>query len=367
MDTIESLRNENAALKQLHQVVEEGQLRFKTVFENSSLGNKILNLDLEILQVNKAMVDLLGYDSKQDIIGSKILDFAPDNRHSEWKYLQGQLWMKQTPSFNLETQLIKKDGTIIWCRVTSILFPDNGQTLGYTIIEDITEQVNLRKQKEEFITVASHELRTPVTTLAASLQIANTRLTASSMADPVLTRMMSTAEKNASKLTYLLNDLLDVTKIEGGQLQLNKTLFPISNVLEGCCNHISDNEKIIITNKGDHSLVVFADLDKISQVLVNLVNNVVKYAPQSNEIIIEVQKVSAVTKILVSDTGPGIPQEILPFLFERYYRAENDRNKNSGLGLGLYISDEIIKRHGGEMGVNSIVGEGSTFWFTIPD
>src|SRR5471030_191910 len=125
--------------------------RFETVFENSLVGNKIISSDLKIKQVNPALVRLLGYDTKEDLIGTRILDYAPPHCHRDWKLLQEKLWKKLMPSFSLETCLLKRDGTLIWCQVTSILFEDNGETFGYTIIEDVTEKYHLKLQKEEFI------------------------------------------------------------------------------------------------------------------------------------------------------------------------------------------------------------------------
>ena len=140
METDQSLQNEIAELKKQNQEYKESHERFETVFENSKLGNKIISADLKILQVNQAMVTLLGYDHKEEIIGSNIFDYAPDYCHKDWEVLRKKLWQKEMPSFSLETCLMKKDGTLIWCQVTSILFPDNSKTLGYTIIEDTTEK-----------------------------------------------------------------------------------------------------------------------------------------------------------------------------------------------------------------------------------
>jgi signal transduction histidine kinase len=114
-------------------------------------------------------------------------------------------------------------------------------------------------------------------------------------------------------------------------------------------------------------LEVNADQQKIEQVLVNLVNNAVKYAPESAEIVIQVEEdLKDWVKVSVKDRGKGISAKNTPNLFDRYYRVNNNGNENSGLGLGLYISAEIIRRHGGEMGVISEMGQGSTFWFTVP-
>ncbi|HEX8609195.1 MAG TPA: PAS domain S-box protein, partial [Pedobacter sp.] len=155
---------------------QDSQTIFKTIFESSRLGNKIINRDLIIIEINMALVTLLGYSDRSELIGKTIIDYAPEDRRTDWKILQEKLWENATPSFSLETCLFRKDGTILWCQVTSILFLDIEETLGYTIIEDVTEQHNLRMQKEQFISVASHELKTPITSLKALNQLINREL-----------------------------------------------------------------------------------------------------------------------------------------------------------------------------------------------
>jgi PAS domain S-box-containing protein len=313
------------------------------------------------------MVSLLGYTSKEDILGTRILDYSPESHHEHWMNLQEHLWEKSTPSFTLETTLIKKDGTVIWVSVTSILFPDNGETLGYTIIEDITEKHALRLHKEEFISIASHELKTPITSLKAVLQLLNRLLKKESVITEKITNLANEAQLYTAKVIHLIEDLLNTSKFERGELVIEKRRFPLSDVIEGCCNHIKLDRTHYVTHAGDLSTVVFADRHMIDQILVNFVNNAVKYAPESEEISIHVERLEGSTRISVKDRGKGIPSEDIPRLFDRYYQVLKGEKLSSGLGLGLYISKEIIKSHGGEIGVESKVGEGSTFWFTLPD
>jgi PAS domain S-box-containing protein len=327
----------------------------------------MISADLKIIQVNPGLVRLLGYDTKGDIIGTRILDYSPENHHAHWKLLQEHLWQKATPFFCLETSLIKKDGTIIWCKVTSILFPDKEGQLGYTVIEDITEQRLLKLHKEDFISVVSHELKTPITSLKASLQMMSRLLQRETIVTEQLAKMTQTAEKHVTKLNYLVDGLLSSTKIEQGQLSLKKTTFILEELVDDCCSHIRLDGKYHINYRGDPSFTIFADRHKIDQVLVNLVNNAVKYASNSFEIIVDAEHTDGLTKVSVSDFGDGIAPENLANLFDRYFRLEKNNNNISGLGLGLYICAEIIRIHGGEMGVESELGKGTTFWFTIPD
>lgn len=382
-DLVKSLQNEIAALEsEIRQLkasaksdgidakiqadYQESQNRFRTVFESSRLGNKIISSNLKIQQVNSAMVSLLGYNCKEDLIGTKIIDYSPADHKKHWQILQEKLWKKATPSFSIETTLMKKDGSVIWCQVTSILFKDKGETLGYTIIDDITEKHQLRLQKDEFISVASHELKTPLTSLKGVLQLLNRKINGEAVITDKHISLAQNAITYTEKLTNLVADLLNSTKIEQGQLTLNKSIFKLSDVLDECCNHIVLEGKYYLSLHGNLSLEVFADQQKIEQVLVNLVNNSVKYAPESVEIVVRIEDLADRVKVSVIDRGKGIPAENIPNLFDRYYRVNNNGNEKSGLGLGLYISAEIIRRHGGEMGVVSEPEQGSTFWFTIP-
>jgi PAS domain S-box-containing protein len=383
MDNIESLKKQNEILKkEIRQLKSEkdsvrithqeyadyndSQIRFRTIFETSRLGNKIITPDLRILQVNPAMVALLGFEIKEDIIGTRILDYAPLDCQDDWRLLQNNLWNHNTPSFSLETCLRKKDGTVFWCQVTSILFQDQGQTLGYTIIENITEQHQLKQDRENFISIASHELKTPLTSLQASLQMMDRIIVSDTEITERLRKLSESSNRNVLKLGALVGDLLDSTKISRGQINLNITKFTISEIVANCCNHIRSEGKYHIHYKGDLELQISADEPKIDQVLVNLVNNAVKYAPESTEIVVQGDELADKVKISVTDYGNGIPSDKLPFLFDSYYQVNGAVSNSQGLGLGLYISAEIIKRHNGEIGVDSTIDVGTTFWFTIP-
>jgi len=369
MESNKSLKEKNAALTQenVKLKIPDSQERFRTIFEYSRLANKIISPELKIIQVNMALVGLLGYTAKEEIIGTQILDYSPPEDHKHWKLLQVQLWQKETPFFSLETRLMKKDGTLIWCQVTSILFPDESGLLGYTIIEDISEQHHLKMHKEDFISVASHELKTPITSLKANLQLMGRMLKTETTVTERLIKIAENAERHAIKLGFLVSDLLSSTKIEQGQLSLKKTNFILKELVDECCSHIRLEGKYHIVYRNGPLFTLFADRDKIDQVLVNLVNNAVKYAAESFEITVDAKHINGITRVSVSDKGKGIAPENLGNLFDRYFRLTKDNNRTTGLGLGLYISAEIIRLHGGEMGVESELGKGTTFWFTVPD
>ena len=123
---------------------------------------------------------------------------------------------------------------------------------------------------------------------------------------------------------------------------------------------------LLIITEGEKDIEVEADSERIQRVIINFVNNAVKYAPLSQEILIRVERMPGSARLSVIDKGPGIAAEKLPHVFERFYRTDDDGCQYSGLGLGLYLSAEIIKKHGGDIGVESEAGRGSAFWFTLP-
>ena len=229
---------------------------------------------------------------------------------------------------------------------------------------DVTNRRKLMEQKDEFISVASHELRTPLTALKASIQLLH-GLT-DDLTSPFLPRLIMQANTSVNKLNTLVNDLLDVEQISRWQITLRKTEFNVANMINDCCQHIRTAGTHTITFKGDMEKTTCADEQRINQVMVNFVNNAVKYAPDSNQIFITLEANEEEIKVSVKDFGTGIPKERIPFLFDRYYRADYTVGQGGGLGLGLYISSEIIKSHGGDLGVESEEGKGSTFWFTLP-
>lgn len=383
MESIESLKNEIASLRERLRkttclerpgkadigskfIEPDSEVRFRTVFEASPVGNKIISADLKILEVNPAMVALLGYDSKDEIIGTRILDYSPLEFHQHWKNLQDNLWNRSSPSFTLETRLQKKDGTLIWCNVNSILFQDKEKTLGFTLIENITVKRELRLHKDEFINVASHELKTPLTSLKAIIQLLNRKINNDPVISDKTRALAEDADHYVGKLAHLVDSLLNTTRIGERELQLVKSEFSLKDLIENCCKHIRFNELHQITHTGDLSGVLYADRNRLDQVIVNFVNNAVKYAPNSFEIAIHVEDLKDRVKISVSDKGEGISPEYIPYLFNRYYRINQNDDQRSGLGLGLYISAEIIRKHGGKIGVDSEPGKGATFWLNIP-
>lgn len=230
---------------------------------------------------------------------------------------------------------------------------------------EIKARIEAEGKKDEFISVASHELKTPMTTLTASIQMLKRLYVKDPLAEPIA-RLIDTSDKSASKLGILVRELLNVSRLEEGQLKLTKSWFKLSQVINECCDHVTLLGTHTLATEGDLDLEVYADSHRIDQVIVNFINNAVKYSPEESEIKLLVERQGKDAKVSVIDKGIGIEEGKSKYLFDRYYRVDTSGVQYSGLGLGLYISAEIIRLHGGEIGVTSMQGHGATFWFTIP-
>lgn len=231
---------------------------------------------------------------------------------------------------------------------------------------DITELKELQRQKDDFIGIASHELKTPVTSIKAYTQLLESILR--KKGDVKEAGMISKMDVQINRLTLLIEDLLDVTKITSGRLQFHQTWFNFNHMMQETVEELQrTTTKHTLIEDFKAEVQVHADRDRISQVLINLITNAIKYSPGTDEIIISSKVVDGRIEVCVQDFGIGIAEDKLDKVFEQFYRVSGDKEHTfPGLGLGLYISSEIIKREGGKIWVNSIEGKGSTFCFSLP-
>lgn len=314
---------------------------------------------------NKRWYDFTGLTAEQFHGQSWKQMVHPDDRDRVWKQWENSL--STGIDYEIEYRLGNKEGEYVWVLGQAApVYGSEGKIIKwFGTCTDIHEHKKIQQQKEEFISIASHELKTPLTSLKATLQILERQTKKEFSTTSLNCKMVDSANIQVKKLVTLVNDLLDVTKIEQGQLVLNKTEFTFLEIVNSCCDSIAGGfSKIKAT--GEMDIPIMADYPKIEQVLINLINNSFKYAPNSHEIIINAKREKDFIKISVQDFGPGISPEKLPHLFALYYRADTKGNQYSGLGLGLYICYKIITNHGGLMGVESELGQGSTFTFTLP-
>ncbi|HTK21748.1 MAG TPA: ATP-binding protein [Mucilaginibacter sp.] len=255
---------------------------------------------------------------------------------------------------------------------------DNNNVTGVIVLaHEITDLVNARilaqrnshelaeqiKRKDEFMSVASHELKTPLTTMKAALQI----LGKLEIGNPKAELFVSKANKQMDRLTSLVTDLLSVTSLQSGKMKFYFEDFSLDEMLGDVIEqHQQSQSGHRIVLEGKTGIILNADNNRIEQVVNNFLSNAIKYSPGADKIIVKVERKKNTIKLSVKDFGIGIPEDQISHVFDRFYRVEESGRNFQGLGLGLYISAEIIRRHNGKIGVERNEGEGSTFWFTLP-
>jgi len=233
------------------------------------------------------------------------------------------------------------------------------------LLDEIEFRKRAERKKDEFISIASHELKTPLTSVKGYVQLLARSVDKGDI--PTVKKHLAKAQVQLEKLNELIADLLDISKIESGKLKFNKKHFVFDTLLDGVIEVIHQaNPEFKISRKGSGPKDIYADEMRIEQVIVNFLTNAIKYSPGTSEIEVNVQTTADQLYVGVRDFGIGIAPELQKSVFEKFYRVEETSIHFQGLGIGLYISAEIINRHGGEVGVKSKLGEGSEFYFTLP-
>jgi two-component system sensor histidine kinase VicK len=342
----------------------ESEARFRAMAEGSGILIAVGDESSNATYFSKAWTDLTGRSMKE-LLQFGWVDLVHPEDRDRYVNIYLSAFEKRVP-FTGEFRILSKEGDYRWLLANGPpRFRPDGSFAGYiSSCVDITEQKELEQRKDDFISIASHELKTPITSLMASLQLMDKLKNNPSHA--MLPKLIMQSRKSIQRVSTLVEDLLNVRRLQQGEMHLNKSVFIVSQLLNACCNIITISGKHKVEITGDLEQEVYADEHRIDQVVTNFINNAVKYAPESEMISLGITKEGQMLKVSVTDKGQGIPQDKLPHLFDRYYRVDASGYQVSGLGLGLYISAEIIRKHGGEIGADSELGRGSTFWFTLP-
>jgi PAS domain S-box-containing protein len=352
--------------KNNQQELEESEEKFRLLAD--SLPQFVWTADEKgsLHYFNKAVFDYSGLSAEECANGGWLQIVHPDDRDENIKRWNNSIATGK--DFLFEHRFRRYDGEYRWQLSRAVAQKDvNGNIQMWvgssTDIQQIKEQEQL---KDYFISVASHELKTPITSIKGYVQLLKRNYGSSE--DTFLKNSLSVIDKQIVTLTTLISDLLDLSKIKTGVLFLKKAPFAINELVQETIDEIIHiNPGCSISFSKEAGTVVDADRDRIGQVLINLLTNAVKYSPNSRLV-----KVTSVVQgdnvtVSVEDSGIGISKANQERIFERFFRVEgSNENMFSGFGIGLFIASEIIQRHGGEIGVKSEPGKGSTFYFSLP-
>lgn len=355
MDDIEVLKDELEQLRlrvaDLNDFIEQGALPLHWVNRHGL-----------IIWANKAELDMLGYTA-EEYIGQPIGRF-----HAEEPIIDDLLKRLSADETitDYRSQLICKNGEIKHVLINSNVKREGGEfvhTRCFT--RDVTPFVEEETRKNDFMAMVSHELKTPLTSMKSYLQVLLeiAKKEGSTFQLNALTR----AEIQAQKMTAMIQDFLNLARLEGGGIGLNKSIFDLQQLAEevaGDAPFLTTSHQVNVV--GCENIALEADRDKISQVLNNLLTNAIKYSPKGGPITIGCVKEKGKVKIFVQDEGVGISMEDQERLFERFYRSRDQRIKTiSGFGIGLYLVSEFLRYHNSQIAVESAPGAGSTFYFLM--
>lgn len=388
----ENRRTEKQVLELKDRIAQNAQEQLKqsetllaSVFKASPIGLGFFNTLGEAVLLNDEMRRFLpegSMPSKDDRSVNRWIAYDPNGNRVERNNYPGARALRGDPILPfLEMQYLQENGDHIWARVSAVPFADDdGNILGFiSVITDINELkknaeelkqseqrlMQLLKQKDDFISIASHELRTPVTSIKAYTQLTQANL--EKAGDKRNADLLSRLNGQINRLINLINQLLDSTRIQEGKLELNITEMNILDLLVERIEEIQPTTTSnLILKHGDVPLIM-ADRERIGQVINNLLSNAIKYSAPGSQIIAGAEAVDNGVRVSVQDQGEGISEKDQRKVFDRFYRnTDSNRYQASGMGLGLFISSEIVERHGGSFNLESTKGKGSVFSFVIP-
>ena len=353
--TIEDLQVEETKSAKLAAIVESS--------DDAIIGK---TLDGIITSWNKAAERIFGY-TDEEMIGQSIMKLIPEERADEEPAIISRIRNGEHVE-HFETQRRTKEGVMLDLSLTiSPIRNKEGSIIGVSkTARDISEKKRDEQRKNDFIGMASHELKTPLTSLNALLQVMQVKARAKE--DVFFGSALEKATRQSRKMVSLINGFLNVSRLEAGKLEILPQRFDLVELI----HEIVDEARLSISG---HELklqcsdvrLIDADREKIGAVISNLISNAVKYSPRGKIVNIACAVAGDQVQVSVQDEGMGIKPEHLEKLFDRYYRVESEHTKQiSGFGVGLYLSSEIINRHEGSIWAESEKGVGSTFYFTLP-
>lgn len=360
MDAYEKLSSSQEEMQDSLHKIEVQRDQLAVILQEMGEGLLVIDADRNIELANAHALRILGYDRLEDI---------PTGYQ---KFFVLQLWKEMMSSAK---DVVRRDIHLQRPReITLAISVSKLKSSGgaVVVLRDVTEQRRVERMKSDFVANVAHEIRSPMAPMKDAVGLVLDETTGPLNENQK--KFLNIVDKNIDRLTRLINDLLDLSKIEAGRLDLKKKLISMEDLISGAVDVLqiyADRKGIQFTTSYDKQLPRFSgDRDRILQVIINLVTNALKFTPKGGTVSVDVKEVGTdpkthALKFTISDTGPGILPEDANIIFDRFKQLESTE-KTNGTGLGLAISKSIIEMHGGQIWVESEMGSGARFIFTIP-
>lgn len=357
-------------LAQSDAALKSSEATFRAAMEHAAIGMALVAPTGRFIKVNAALCALTGHAAHE----LEQLDFQsithPDDLQADLAYVAETL-AGARQSYQIEKRYFHKDGRAIWVLLSVSLVRDADGSPRYFIaqIQDITQRKAMDRMKNEFVSTVSHELRTPLTSIRGSLGLLSSGAIAA--IPPKAAALVQIAHKNSERLVRIINDILDIEKIESGKLEIAPRIVDINELVR---QSLDSNEAFAVKFNVKFKLVswstalpLLADPDRLMQVMANLISNAAKFSPSGAEVVVRTLQAGSIIRVEVEDQGVGISEEFRSRVFEKFAQADSSSSRNfEGTGLGLSITRALIQAMGGTIGFDSTVGKGTTFYFEFP-
>ncbi|WP_428328144.1 PAS domain S-box protein [Mucilaginibacter sp.] len=348
--------------------VERAEETLRLALEAANLGTWFIHSETKELKTTVKLRELFGYDPDKEMTYDEAIGQVTDE-YRDKIITDIENAINNGGTYDITYTMHRfDDNRLIWLRsVGKLTRDDDGKLTTFSgVVMDITEQKIDEQRKSDFIGMVSHELKTPLTSLTAIVQVLNTKLKNNENA--FIAGAMDKAGIQVKKMSNMINGFLNISRLESGKILIAKQKFDLNNLINEMIDEIRlTSAAHSISLSVCDPIEIFADRDKIGSVISNLLSNAVKYSPKGKQVAINCKITGRFVQVSIKDEGMGIKQSDLDKVFLRYYRVESKHTSHiSGFGIGLYLSAEIIERHNGKIWAESENGVGSTFYFTLP-
>lgn len=340
----------------------------RLAIEAANVGTWIIDKETRVLITSSRVKELFGYQPEQELSYETMLSQISD-KHRDKAVLGIEEAFRIGKPYHQDFSITSiNNRQVRWIKAVGGLYHDPEATLSHIsgVMMDITEQKQQELRKNKLIGIVSHELKTPLTSLKAYVQMLHAW--AKKKKDSFTVSALDKMEKQVKKMGNMINGFLSLSQVESGKIRLNLKEFNLNELITDAIEEtLLLYPDYTLNFSPVEPLILQADQDKIDQVIINFLSNAVKYSPKQGAIEIASRIVNGMAELSVKDHGLGIARDDINKLFERYYRVENQHTQNiPGFGIGLYLCSEIINHHHGKIWVESEPGKGSTFFFRVP-